>query len=48
MALWMEEKEYDSLAQMKGSMSILTAPDPLVLSRANYMHQLKTWEASRP
>jgi dihydroorotate dehydrogenase (fumarate) len=47
MAAWMVEKEYDSLEQMKGSMSILTAPDPLVLSRANYMHQLRTWEASR-
>jgi dihydroorotate dehydrogenase (fumarate) len=47
MVAWMEEKEYESLAQMRGSMTILTCPDPQVLSRANYMHQLRTWDRNR-
>jgi len=40
---WMEEKEYHSLRQMQGSMNIMCTPDPKALSRANYMHQLRTW-----
>ena len=43
MMRWMEEKEYHSLQQMQGSMNISTCPDPKALSRANYMHQLRTW-----
>ncbi len=40
MTRWMEEKEYDSVAQMKGSMSQKHLPDPSVLARANYVHVL--------
>ncbi len=47
MTIWMEEKEYRSLAQMRGSMTIRTCPDPQVLFRANYMHQLRTWDQTR-
>lgn len=43
MVNWMEEKEYHSLKQMQGSMNLSTIPDPKALSRANYMHQLRTW-----
>jgi dihydroorotate dehydrogenase (fumarate) len=43
MVRWMEEKEYHSLRQMQGSMDIRSCPDPKALSRANYMHQLRTW-----
>jgi dihydroorotate dehydrogenase (fumarate) len=43
MARWMEEKEYDSLAQMKGSMSLDRSPDPYAFERANYMHVLQSW-----
>jgi dihydroorotate dehydrogenase (fumarate) len=34
---WMEEHVYESLAQMKGSMSRAACPDPAVYERANYM-----------
>jgi len=43
LAEWLEENEYDSLAQMRGSMSRDRCPDPDVLSRANYMRLLQTW-----
>ena len=43
MARWMEEKEYDSLSQMKGSMSLDRSPDPYAFERANYMHVLQSW-----
>ena len=45
MADWLEEKEYDSLAQMKGSMNADRCPDPSALTRANYVHQLQTYDA---
>lgn len=41
---WMEEKEYDSLEQMKGSMSYLHAPKPDAIERANYLRILQSWE----
>jgi dihydroorotate dehydrogenase (fumarate) len=40
---WMEEHEYDSLAQMRGSMNLLACPDPKVYERANYMLMLQSW-----
>jgi len=44
-AAWMEEHEYASLAQMKGSMNLLRSPDPAAYQRANYMHLLQSWRA---
>ena len=44
MVQWLEEKEYESLSQMRGSMNLSSCPDPRVLSRVNYMHQLRTWQ----
>ncbi|NNE06970.1 MAG: dihydroorotate dehydrogenase-like protein [Gemmatimonadetes bacterium] len=44
MTIWMEEKECASLAHLRGSMTIRTCPDPQVLFRANYMHQIRTWD----
>ncbi|MDX2109237.1 MAG: dihydroorotate dehydrogenase-like protein [Verrucomicrobiota bacterium] len=41
---WMEEHEYTSLEQMKGSMSYLHAPNPELLGRANYMRILQSWK----
>ena len=38
---WMEEHEYESLAQMRGSMSLATCPDPAAYERANYMLMLQ-------
>lgn len=40
---WMIEKEYDSVAQLKGSMSRANCPDPSALERANYMRALTTY-----
>lgn len=41
---WLSENEYESLAQMKGSMSHRHAPDPEALERANYMRVLQSWQ----
>ena len=40
---WMEAHEYESLAQMRGSMNLLACPDPHVYERANYMLMLQSW-----
>jgi dihydroorotate dehydrogenase (fumarate) len=40
---WLEEHEYDSLAQARGSMSHENCPNPQALERANYMKALQTW-----
>lgn len=39
---WLEEHEYDSLNQLKGSLSLERCPDPGVFERANYMHILQS------
>ena len=41
---WMEENEWDSLAEMRGNMSLLRVPDPKMYERANYMWMLQGWE----
>jgi dihydroorotate dehydrogenase (fumarate) len=38
---WMEEHEYESVAQMQGSMSQLRGPDPGAFERAQYMRAVK-------
>ena len=45
MAAWMEEKEYESLTQMRGSLSLLKCPNPQAFERANYMRVLAGWKA---
>jgi len=47
---WMEKHEYESVAQMKGSMSLLKSPDPASFERANYMRILQgfKWESLAP
>lgn len=37
---WLEEREYESVEQLKGSMSRANCPNPAGLDRANYMHAL--------
>jgi dihydroorotate dehydrogenase (fumarate) len=41
---WMEEHEYESLHQMRGSMSQMRVEDPASFERANYMRILASWE----
>jgi dihydroorotate dehydrogenase (fumarate) len=45
MSHWLEEREYESLAQAQGSMSLLRCPDPEAFERGNYMKVLQTWKA---
>ena len=40
---WAAEKEYESIEQLKGSMSHANCPDPSALERANYMRALTTY-----
>ncbi len=40
---WMEEHEYTSLEQMRGSMSLRKCPDPSAFERANYLKVLQLW-----
>ncbi|MBE0646128.1 MAG: dihydroorotate dehydrogenase-like protein [Bacteroidetes bacterium] len=43
---WMEEKEYVSIAQMKGSMSQRSVAEPAAFERANYMKALNSWKVT--
>ena len=45
MASWMEEHEYESITQMRGSMNLLKCPNPQAFERANYMRVLAGWKA---
>lgn len=38
---WMAEKEYTSLGQMRGALSLLKVPDPSAFERGNYMRVLR-------
>ncbi|MCC6124911.1 MAG: dihydroorotate dehydrogenase-like protein [Pirellulales bacterium] len=40
---WMKEKEYDSVEQLKGSISQANCPDPEAFARGNYMKALTTF-----
>jgi len=39
---WLEEHEYESLAQARGSMNLGRCPDPAAFTRGNYMHIVGT------
>jgi len=41
---WMEANEYESLDQMRGSMSYKSVSDPAKLERSNYMRALNTYK----
>jgi dihydroorotate dehydrogenase (fumarate) len=41
--IWMGEHEYDSIKQMKGSMSRMSVPQPNAFERANYMKVLSSY-----
>lgn len=40
---WMEEHEYESVAQMKGALSQRNVTEPAAFERANYMKVLGSW-----
>ncbi len=41
---WLEEHEYDSLEQMRGSMNLLRCPDASMFERANYIRILQGYK----
>ena len=41
---WMEENEYDSITQMKGSMSQQAVAEPAAFERANYIKVLSSFD----
>lgn len=45
---WMEEHEYHSVEQLKGSMSQKSCPDPSAFERAQYMRALSTYPVAPP
>jgi dihydroorotate dehydrogenase (fumarate) len=44
---WMSAREYESVAQLKGSLSQRACPDPDAFERANYMKTLKSYTGER-
>lgn len=44
MATWMEEHEYESVEQLKGSMSQKNCPDPAAFERAQYMRAISCYK----
>lgn len=42
---WMEEREYESVRQMRGSMNLARCPDPSAFERVNYMRILSSWRS---
>jgi len=43
LAQWLEEHEYESLAQARASMDLAHCPNPAAYRRAHYMRLLQTW-----
>jgi dihydroorotate dehydrogenase (fumarate) len=41
--VWMQEREYESVGQMVGSISQVNAAQPAMIERANYMRMLQSW-----
>lgn len=41
---WLEDHEYESIEQMRGSMSLQHCPDRTVFERANYLRVLQLWK----
>ncbi|MDP1823225.1 MAG: dihydroorotate dehydrogenase-like protein [Archangium sp.] len=44
---WLEEHEYASLGQLRGSMNYETCPDPAAYLRANYLMLLQSWSPEK-
>jgi len=42
---WLEEHEYESVTQMRGTMNLKHCPDATAFERANYLRILKSWQA---
>jgi dihydroorotate dehydrogenase (fumarate) len=42
---WMDDRDYESVTQLRGSASASTSDDPSAFERANYMKTLHSWTA---
>ncbi len=45
LTLWMREEEYESIRQMRGSLSFKNSPNPAAYERANYMRALQEFRS---
>ncbi len=45
MKLWLDEFEYSSIADARGSMSYRNTPNPEAIERANYLKVLQSWSS---
>jgi dihydroorotate dehydrogenase (fumarate) len=45
---WLTEHDYDSVAQLRGSVSSDASGDPAAFERANYLKTLHSWSAPEP
>ena len=45
---WATEHEYESVAELRGSVSYATTSNPAAFERANYVRTLHSWSASQP
>ncbi len=43
---WLDEREYESVSQMKGSVSRGACEDPAAFERANYLRTLRSWSST--
>lgn len=41
---WLEDKEYDSINQLQGSMSQMNCPDPSIFERVQYLKAVQTYQ----
>ncbi len=46
-AKWLQDHEYESLEQARGSMSLLRCPDPASFDRAQYLKVLRGWRSGQ-
>jgi dihydroorotate dehydrogenase (fumarate) len=44
---WMASHDYESVAQLRGSVSQATTSDPAAFERANYLRTLHSWATTR-
>ena len=45
---WMVERDYESVDQLRGSVSRSNVPDPQVYERANYQQVIHSWHPGDP
>ena len=45
--LFLEQKEYEDLAQLQGSMNLSRCPDPSMFERGNYLQILQSWKGHK-